>query len=251
MVKPFSLLLLSAVLAAPAAAAPVAPLAPDLPRSAPVAAFDNRVERTTDLPTWELQRLRKRMQAGQRLSFQDMRRLADAGDGLAAFRYGKRLVALDDPDLLPDAALYFASAAYTDRDYAVRPLIRILERGDHGMSEKRLDHLENALRAFAIRGNPHASEALARFYEQGSPFGRHPERAQSLLLERAEAGDQEAAMTLVTRSMSGEAELTEAEMRSLLDQVASNAETLGRRTMAENLLRGLGSESAEASDSQP
>ncbi|EPX86004.1 hypothetical protein Salmuc_00820 [Salipiger mucosus DSM 16094] len=226
-------------MATPAVAAPV-PLSLDAPGTpAVVKVFDNRIQSTNDLPTLELRRLRRRMQDGDRLSFQEMRSLADAGDGLAAFRYGQWLVEMDDPEVLPAAALYFASAAYTDRDYAVRPLIEILERGDLGMSDKRLDHLENALRAFAIRGNPHASAALARFYEKGSPFGRHPDRAQSLLVEMAEAGDHEAAMTLVTKTMSGKADLPEQRLRGLLGQVVENAETLGRKSVAKTLLRRL------------
>lgn len=228
-------LLLAATLATPASAA-VVPLTPDLPNSAPQPAFEEGITRTDQLPTLELRRLRKSMLRGDRLSFQDMRKLADAGDGLAAFRYGRRLVALDDPDVLPAAALYFASAAYSGRDYAVRPLVQLLEEEDMELSERRLVHLENALRAFAIRGNVVAEQALVRFYEQGEPFGYHPERAQSLMLAMAEAGNGEAALALATQAMSGVADLPPEEVRALLQSVAENASSLGRRTMARNLL---------------
>ncbi len=200
--------------------------------------FDNRVEETVDLPTWELQQARRRMLANEQISWDEMRALADHGDGLAAFRFAQRIEALNDPALLSDAAFYYATAAYTNRDYAVGPLVRILDRRDVEFSEARLDHIENALRAMALSGDAKAAEALSRFYVSGHPFGRQPERALEFRLDLAEAGDADAAMTLVLEAMSGSApvQMDEAQIVRLLDIVAG-AEDLGVRTTGENLRR--------------
>ena len=78
-----SLLLLA--LAAPAPAAPVTGSVTGLVQVDFV--FDNRVARSKDLPTYALQAARKRMISGGKISPKDLQRLADAGDGLAAFRF--------------------------------------------------------------------------------------------------------------------------------------------------------------------
>lgn len=220
--------------------------------SAPTLAFaaeiiDDRVTQTIDLPTWELRQNRKKMQAGQYLTFIEMRDLADAGDGLAAFRYGNRLVALEDPALLDDAAMYYASAVFTGREYAVGPMIKILERPDFDAGDKRLTHIENAMRTMSIQGIEKASDALSTFYEQGHPFGRHPERVRTLLLERAEAGDGEAAIRLASEVMvnDGSTDVSEDRLRQVLTMASQNAETLGSRAVANSLLTQL-----DQSDSQ-
>ena len=67
---------------------------------------DGGVQRTNQLPTEHLQSLRKQMIAGRSLATRDLRALADAADGLAAFKYGKWLEEQGKPQLLPDAAHY-------------------------------------------------------------------------------------------------------------------------------------------------
>jgi hypothetical protein len=191
---------------------------------------------TRQLPTWELQSARKRMIAGRRISFDQMRAIADAGDGLAAFRYAERLLELDDPALLDDAAHYFASAAHTGRDYAVAPLLRVLVMPGIEISEARLKHIETALRRHALRGNAKATEALIGFYSTGTPFGLQPEAANELQQAVALGGDPEAAIAMALRAMSDPATtLSDADIEALL-QVAVTSENLGQRTTAENIL---------------
>lgn len=224
--------------AAPAASvAPLALLAADGP-AALVPVFDERVTRTQDLPTLELQQARRRMLAGEQISWDTMRDLADNGDGLAAFRFAQRIEARNDPSLLGDAAFYYATAAYTNRDYAVGPLVRILDRTDVEFSPRRLEHIENALRAMAVAGDAKAKEALTRFYQTGHPFGRQPERALEFRLDLAEAGDADAAMALVLETMSGSAPVAmdRDQIDRLLDIVAE-AEDFGLRTTGANLRR--------------
>lgn len=203
-----------------------------------VRVFDRRVEETLDLPTWELQQARRRMLAGERISWGDMRSLADHGDGLAAFRFARRIEEQGDPALLSDAAFYYATAAFTNRDYAVGPLIRILDRRDVEFSRARLDHIENALRAMALAGDAKATEALGRFYAAGHPFGRQPEKALEFRLDLAEGGDTDSAMALVLEAMSGTSSvpLDEEQIVRLLDVVAAS-DDLGIRTTGANLRR--------------
>lgn len=204
------LMIASAVLFGLTAAASAAPPLQVGPRLGPVSnpdvvlVWDDRITQTLDLPTLSLQQARRRMLAGQSISFEDMRALADHGDGLAAFRYANRLMELERPDLLSAAALYYAAAALTNRDYAVEPLIRLLRREDVAFSEARLRHLENVLRTLADSGNEPATTALMSFYNSGHPFG--PRRADAAVMQsnRATSGDAEAALDLVTQLMSGQ-----------------------------------------------
>ena len=207
--------------------------------------FDERVTRTLDLPTWDLQQARRRMLEGQQISWDDMRALADHGDGLAAFRFAQRIEAQGDPTLLGDAAFYYATAAYTDRDYAAGPLVRILRREDVEFSPRRLEHIENALRALAVAGDQRAAEALTDFYATGRPFGRQPEKALELRLDLAEAGDADAALALVIETMSGKAPVPlDAEQTERLLGVASTSDDLGLRIAGDNLRRMLEAQAA-------
>lgn len=202
------------------------------------AGFHNRVTETLDLPTLELQQARRRMLANEPISWDEMRALADYGDGLAAFRFARRIEEQGDPTLLSDAAFYYANAAFTNREYAVGPLVRILERRDVEFSPRRLEHIENALRARALAGDEKAIKALTGFYVSGHPFGRHPDRALEFRLELAEAGDTDAAMALVVETMSDNSPvpLDEEQIASLFE-VVSASDDLGLRTMGENLRR--------------
>jgi TPR repeat protein len=237
-----------------ALAIPVAPrhAEPEGRVLAPIAVFDDRVTETRDLPSLELQQARRRMIAGEQISWDMMRALADHGDGLAAFRLAERIEGLNDPSLLSDAAFYYATAAYTNRDYAVGPLVRILKRQDVEFSPRRLEHLETALRALALSGDEKAAKALTDFYMTGRPFGRQPERALEFRLDLAEAGNADAAMALVLEALSGSGPvpLDEAQVQRLLETVEAS-DDLGLRTTAQNLRRMRGLETASAAPAAP
>lgn len=208
--------------------------------------FDARIGETLDLPTWELQQARRRMLADEQISWDDMRALADHGDGLAAFRFAQRIEGQGDPALLGDAAFYYATAAYTNRPYAAGPLIRILERRDVEFSPRRLEHMENALRALALSGDARSKVALTGFYASGHPFGRQPERALEFRLDLAEAGDSNTALALILEAMSGSSPLPldEEQMTRLFDVVATS-ENLGLRTTGDNLRRMMDADSVQ------
>ena len=109
------------------------------PMALPMPAFAeaNGISRTNQLPTEHLRNLRRKMNAQGTLGTRDLRTLADAGDGLAAFKYGRWLEEQGKPQLLADATHYYAIASYTDRDFAVRRLVALLAVPDLGLSASR------------------------------------------------------------------------------------------------------------------
>ncbi len=152
------------------------------------------VQRTTDLQDPALRDLRQRMIAGRTLTDAQLRALADAGDGLAAFRYADRLDQAAEAE--PARALlsrvhYYALATYTGRDFAASRLVAALDfvvAEAVALSPARAKAAEDALLVAARRGNAAAALALGRFYAAGVPFGPQPEKARDLLVAAAESG---------------------------------------------------------------
>ncbi len=142
--------------------------------------FDNQIRRSDDLPTQTLRNLRKGMVAGRTLSARDLQALADAGDGLAAFRFARLLESV--PDAKPAVIVhYYAIAAYTGRAFAVPPLARWLVAEDAAYPAATLRQALDALTVQAKAGNTDAAAALGRMYAKGQPFGRDLAKAQGYL----------------------------------------------------------------------
>lgn len=153
------------------------------------------------LPTEHLRALRKRMNSGAEMSNRDLRELADAADGMAAFQYAKRLEATGKDTLLPDAAHYYAIASYTDRDYAVKRLASLLNSDKVTLGPGRLRSALDALTRQATTGNTDAAIALSQMYDRGHPFGRDPVAMRRWLAEAAKAGSGPAALKLALALM--------------------------------------------------
>jgi TPR repeat protein len=158
--------------------------------------FDNRVTRTNSLPSEYLRRVRRAMIAGRALRNDDLRALADAGDGLAAFRYARAFEASGKPDPTGAAAHYYAISAYTGRDFAVTPLVRLLVAHGKDYSASRLRNGLNALTIQALSGNGTAAAALGKMYTDGVPFGRDLAEAQKFLAMSAAGADPKGALGL-------------------------------------------------------
>lgn len=200
--------------------------------------FDNAVRRTNDLPTAALRAARRRMISGGNIGSSDMRALADAGDGLAAFRYAKLLQASDTPDPNGAAALYYATAAYAGRAFAVPPLARLLKDQGANYSAARLKHCLNAMTVQALSGNSVAATLLGQMYADGAPFGRDLVKAQTFLAMAAGGGSPQAVLQLGVALMSDPDDKATGHLgaRSALTQAAAG-EDLSVRVTAENLLR--------------
>lgn len=143
-----------------------------------------------------LKDLRKSMLRGRDLSDSQLQTLADAGEGLAAARYAKRLEARADPVFLDDAAHYYSIAVYMGRDFAVPRLVAILGKPEAEFGPARLRNLRAVLDRAARKGDPVAAAGLAELLIAGAPFGADIPRARELLLAAAEAGDTKAALRL-------------------------------------------------------
>jgi TPR repeat protein len=172
-----------------------------LPMALPVHAQVNGVTRTDQLPTEYLRSLRTKMNAGHTLSSRDLRALADAADGLAAFKYGKWLEEQGKPQLLPDATHYYAIASYTDRDFAVRRLVAMLKLPNLELSGPRTNEALDAMIHQAQTGNTDAAMALSQMYAVGKPFGKDADATRHWLEVAAKGGRGDAAVKLALAYM--------------------------------------------------
>lgn len=203
--------------------------------------FDNAVRNTRDLPTAALQAARRKMLSGATMTPKELRALADAGDGLAAFRYAKLLQAAQATDLTGGAAHYYAIAAYTGRAFAVPPLARLLKDEGAGYTASRLTHGLNAMTVQALSGNAVAATLLGQMYADGVPFGRDVAQAQIFLgMAATGGGSQRAALQLGVALMSDPADQHAGHpgARAAL-MLAAAADDLSVRVTAENLLNQL------------
>ena len=203
--------------------------------------FDNAVRKTRDLPTGTLRALRRAMLAGEELGMSDLRALADAGEGLAAFRLAKLLEAEGKPDPTGVAVHYYAIAAYTGRAFAVKPLARLLKKDGAGYSPSRLTNALNAMTVQALSGYPEAATLLGQMYAAGSPFGRDATKAQAYLAMASGGGSMAAMLQLGVALMSDPTDIAAGNpgARAAL-QFAAAGDDLSVRVTAENLLRLMG-----------
>lgn len=202
--------------------------------------FDNAVRKTRDLPTAALQAARRKMISGAVMGPKSLRALADAGDGLAAFRYAKLLQADDAPDPTGAAAHYYAIAAYTGRAFAVPPLAKLLKDEGAGYSASRLTHALNAMTVQALSGNAVAATLLGEMFADGVPFGRDVAQAQTYLGMTTGGGSPRVALQLGVALMSDPADQAAGHPGAQSALIlAASGDDLSVRVTAENLLRQL------------
>lgn len=200
--------------------------------------FDNAVRKTRDLPSASLQATRRKMISGAEMSPRELQALADAGDGLAAFRFGKILEERGDPDPTGIAAHYFAIAAYTGRAFAVPPLARLLRSDGAMYGKSRLRNGLNAMTVQALSGNALAATLLGQMYADGAPFGYDLAKAETFLGMTTGGGSPKAILHLGLALMSdpSDASTGHTGARSALI-LAAAGDDLAVRVTAENLLR--------------
>lgn len=212
-----------------------------MPMALPVQAQSNGVQRADQLPTERLRNLRKKMTSGRALATRDLRALADAGDGLAAFNYGKWLEEQGKPQLLPDATHYYAIAAYTDRDFALRRLVALLTLPDLVLSDTRITEALDALTYQAQTGNADAAMALSQMYAAGKPFGKDPDATRRWLEVAAKAGRGDAAIKLALAYMlPGDGAAPDHQRAREALELAAAQPDPGTKAMAKTLTARLG-----------
>ncbi|MCK7614160.1 hypothetical protein [Roseibium sediminicola] len=183
--------------------------------------------------------IRRRLVHKQRVSFSELRQLADTGDGLAAYRLAERILRLERPDLLVDAAHYFSIAITDGRVYAIMPLVAILTNPRVEIKPSRLKHIERALVQQARSGQLRAIEALVQMYKVGAPFGAKPEEATTLMKMVVERKfDGEIALQLAV-NIAANTPLSADEIQEIRRYllIAEASDVLGTRAAAQNLLR--------------
>ncbi len=151
-----------------------------------------------------LKALRKSMLGGRDMSDLQLQTLADAGEGLAAARYAKRLEERNDPAFVDDAAHYYSIAVYQGRDFAMPRLLATLTDKRAEFGPARLRNIRGVLDRAARRGDAKAASGLAQMLLKGAPFEADIPLARDLLLLAAQAGDSKAAMQLALSHIQGE-----------------------------------------------
>ncbi|UWQ22097.1 hypothetical protein [Jannaschia sp. W003] len=118
-----------------------------------------------------LRAVRRRMQQGGAVEPAQLRALADRGDGLAAQRYARLLLA-DPESSASDRAFYAALAVRTGRSALFRPMLRAMARLDPATEPpERVRRLIATLYPQAWAGNAAALDAVERFNGEGRLFG--------------------------------------------------------------------------------
>jgi hypothetical protein len=187
-----------------------------------------------------LKTLRKSMLAGRGLSDVQLQSLADAGEGLAAARYAKRLEERKDPAFLDDATHYYSIAVYMGRDFAVPRLLATLGMPEAEFGPARLRNIRAVLDREVRQGNLEATVGLADLLMLDGPFGQDIPRARQLLLIAAEAGDSDSALRLGLSYIQGAPDQPvdpDAARRAL--QLAMSSPDPGVQSMALTLLRQI------------
>lgn len=182
--------------------------------------------------------IRNKMVSGAKVTTGQLQQLADSGDDLAAYNLGKRLEEEADPAQLPVAIGYYSRAVEGGRDFAIRPIVRLLEADVGADDPDLMAHSETLLTSKAI-GDAFVRDALIRMYRAGKPFGLHPDKAEAMLSAAAEAGDSKAALDIAFVLLTGTPDATSIEIARAYLKIAATSDTLNVRTMAENLLRSL------------
>ncbi len=199
------------------------------------------------LRTAELRAAREAMHNNETVSVAHLRALAGAGDGLAAQRYVRVLLA--DPAAKPsDIAYYSAVAVGTGRIWTLEPMIEAMHRLDPA-SEPR-DRIRTYIRVLyphAWAGNSAALDALVAFNGEGRLFGPLSDRTRNRILDEArKQGDGRIelglAMGILEATRAGAETDPEAlnEARGFLE-LAAASDHLAVSTTAENLLRMIDS----------
>jgi len=157
---------------------------PPDPESAKIAVVvDPGLRKTANLPTAALRRDRRTLIAGQPLSDESLRALADRRDGLAAWRLVKRLRAENAP--AGDIAHYAGIAAAQGRIYALDDMIDAMARLDPATaSPERLRALVRVLYAHAWAGNSRAMDAVIAFNGEGRLLGPLTDATRARILQQ-------------------------------------------------------------------
>jgi hypothetical protein len=231
--------MIGGLLLAAAPAAAVTPLFP-LKKAEPAKTVKPKTMGPASHLPLALQATRKNLLSGKRVTYRQLQALADAGDGVGAFKLAERIQKQGDPTLATDALHYFSLAAHDGRSYAVRHMLNILADDRLDLSPAHLKSAEAALRAEAKKGNDVATEGLITLYSKGHPFGEKRDELEALLASGAGRKNGDTAFRMAVMLLSQPArtpEQTEQATRYL--GIARDKGSVGMKAAATNLLAQL------------
>ncbi|MFW2544245.1 hypothetical protein ACN2XU_16540 [Primorskyibacter sp. 2E107] len=188
----------------------------------------------------DLIRARRAMHAKQDVPDDSLRRLADHGDGLAAQRYVRRLIAQGKAQSsASDVAYYSAVAVGAGRVWTLPDMIEAMRLLDPNSEPRdRIREYIKVLYAHAWAGNTLALDAVVVFNGRDKLFGALSDSTRKKILAQGEQNadgkvELRMATALLAQDAPSEAALERA--RGLLEK-AYGSRHLGIRTTAENLL---------------
>lgn len=233
-------------LAAEGPRTPVIPIliAPDEVASQVSVTVAPGLQSSKQLSSAALRAARDAMHNDEPVSPQDLRALANAGDGLAAQRYVRILLA-DRANADPSDIAYFAAVAVgTGRVWTLRPMIAAMHELDPESEPRvRIRKYIEVLYPHAWAGNTAALDALVAFNGEGRLFGPLSDATRDrILAEAREEGNGRIELTLAMGILEAERvketpdEAAMAQARGYL-QSAAASDHLAVQTTAENLLR--------------
>jgi hypothetical protein len=183
---------------------------------------------------------RKQMHAHQPVSDANLIKLAEAGDGLAAQIYVRRLIASGAADRAPsDVAYYSAIAVETGRVWTLPDMIEAMKRLDPNTeSRPRLRKYIQVLYPYAWTGNSLALDAVVEFNGTGRLFGELSDSTRDRILEQSQRnGDRmvELRMAMVLLEQGNLTKTQQNQARALLKRAQASSH-LGVMTAAQNLM---------------
>ncbi|WP_102109633.1 hypothetical protein [Oceaniglobus roseus] len=240
-------LALAAALAAPLAAGSIPMVISDDAESRAISVVVRAgVTATRELPTDALRGARQRMNAGERLSDEDLRALAERWDGMAAKRYADRLAKQGRAKHASDLAYFYGIAAATGRAYALPDMIEAMGHLDAATEPAaRMKHLISVLYPYAWAGNSAALDAVVEFNGEGKLFGALSEATRQRILDQAKSGNGRIELRLALDILSDDAAAPTdlARAREYLER-AQGSKLLAVKTTAQNLLAYLDDKTA-------
>lgn len=203
---------------------------------------DKGLRSTRSLPTLSLRNARRAMFAGELVSDEDLRKLANYGDSLAALKYVDILMARGLNANASDIAYYGAIAVGGGRVWALPEMVEAMHLLDPKTEpKKRVNKYISVLYPHAWAGNSLALDAVVDFNGEGLLFGALSEATRLKIEAQAEANKDGRTELKQAISILRKPDLTQDELgraRALLER-AQKTEHLAVSTMAANLIEQL------------
>lgn len=196
------------------------------------------VRSSNELPTEPLMAARRALSDGAWVSVEQMRQLADLGDGFAALRLARWLDRQGDEVPAADVAHYYGVAAATGRGGAISNMIRILDTiPPEDLGPRRAEVLRNIILSYAQAGNSNAIEAAFRYHAKGLPFGSLEAELTDVVDKAVGDAAAELALKLAVIRLQEPAEtIEELEHTQALLETAMTASSLQTLLTAQNLM---------------